>query len=144
MATQRRKVWGWGYEEEAPEAEHQKKIAELLSNRFSVPAPEITAPPTLDEIELAAPRVKPPASIQSRFSTSDYERAGHTYGKAYRDERDSKREPPAPHVGDRPALAGKNRGDDAHAGRCREASLPFRVRMRCDCQQIGLHYRNRS
>jgi alkyldihydroxyacetonephosphate synthase len=85
MAERRRKFWGWGYEEEAPETEHQKKIAELLSDRFSVAAPEISAPPTLDEIELAAPRVKPPASIESRFSTSDYERAGHTYGKAYRD-----------------------------------------------------------
>lgn len=85
MATRKRKFWGWGYEEEAPEAEHQKTLARLLSERFGVDAPTVQAPPTIDEIELAVPRIAPPKAIASLFSTSDFDRAGHTYGKAYRD-----------------------------------------------------------
>lgn len=85
MATQKRKFWGWGYEEAAPETEHQKKIAALLAERFGVDAPEIQGPPVIAEIELPKSRLSPPAAIASRFSESTYDRAGHTYGKSYRD-----------------------------------------------------------
>ena len=41
--------------------------------------------PRLDDLELPAPRVEPPASLASRCSTARYDRAAHTFGKSYRD-----------------------------------------------------------
>lgn len=43
------------------------------------------APPQLDEISLAAPRLKAPASLDAICSIGDYDRAAHTYGKSYPD-----------------------------------------------------------
>jgi alkyldihydroxyacetonephosphate synthase len=85
MNTQRRKFWGWGYENEAPESAQQRKIAGLLAERFGGEPPEIGKPPKIDEIELRAPRVEPPAALAHLCSAGAYDRAGHTYGKAYRD-----------------------------------------------------------
>ena len=80
----RRSFWGWGYEGEGPNTEQKQGIAATLAARFNT---EIKAaePPSLDDIELPAPRVEPPASLAEISSTDPYDRAGHTYGKAYRD-----------------------------------------------------------
>src|SRR5262245_1901304 len=84
MAERRRKFWGWGYEGEGPTAEQQGKIAALLAARFSI-APAIQAPPRIEEIALPPPRVAPPPALEGVCSAAPLDRAGHTYGKAFRD-----------------------------------------------------------
>jgi len=81
----RRKFWGWGYEGQGPSAEQTRRIAELLAARFSIAVPEIAPPPRVEELSLRAPRIAPPASLAGLCSTDAEDRAGHTYGKSFRD-----------------------------------------------------------
>lgn len=85
MTERRRKFWGWGVEGEGPNREQQGRIAQLLGARFGIDGVEMQDPPTLAEISLRPPRVQPPAALASICSTSDEDRAGHTYGKSFRD-----------------------------------------------------------
>jgi len=86
MAEQRkRKFWGWGYEDQHPNAEQQKHIGERVAKRFGLGPLTITPPPREDELNLRAPRVKPPDALATIFSTSIYDRASHSYGRGYRD-----------------------------------------------------------
>ena len=83
--TRRRKFWGWGYEDEGPTPEQQERIAELLAARLGVAVPRAQRAPRLEEIQLRAPRITPPPSLAALCSTTSYDRAGHTYGKSFRD-----------------------------------------------------------
>lgn len=86
MAEQRRrKFWGWGYEDQQPTAEQQRQIAERVSRRFGLGPIDIAPPPREAELHLRAPRVKPPDALAAICSTSAYDRAGHSYGRGYRD-----------------------------------------------------------
>lgn len=85
MTGRRRKFWGWGWEGEGPSAEQQERIAMLVAARLGIEAPSVVAPPSLDEIELRTPRIEPPASLGDLCSSTPYDRAGHTYGKSFRD-----------------------------------------------------------
>ena len=85
MSERRRKFWGWGYEDEGPTREQQERIAELVAARFGIAVPEIAPPPRLEEIKLRAPRLTPPVALAPLCSTAPYDRAGHTYGKSFRD-----------------------------------------------------------
>ena len=85
MSTRPRKFWGWGYEGEGPTAEQQGRIAALLGARFGIDPPTALPPPRIDEIALRAPRVAPPAALAALCSTAPLDRAGHTYGKSFRD-----------------------------------------------------------
>ncbi|MDQ1478012.1 MAG: alkyldihydroxyacetonephosphate synthase, partial [Actinomycetota bacterium] len=42
-------------------------------------------PPTMDEIDLRAARIAPPAALASVCTDDPFERASHTYGKSFRD-----------------------------------------------------------
>jgi alkyldihydroxyacetonephosphate synthase len=81
----KRKFWGWGYEGRGPTREQQGKIAELLASRFGIAVPEIATPPRIEEISLRPPRVAPPAALAPICSSAPEDRAGHTYGKSFRD-----------------------------------------------------------
>lgn len=86
MATERRlKFYGWGYEDQGPNPEQQKHMAERLAARFGLGRFEIVPPPKLEEIELRAPRIAPPATLAAICSADKYDRAAHTYGKSFRD-----------------------------------------------------------
>jgi alkyldihydroxyacetonephosphate synthase len=85
MAVRLRKFWGWGYEGEGPTAEQQEKIAALLGARFAIAAPTVQAAPRIEEINLRAPRLEPPTALKPFCSTQPLDRAGHTYGKSFRD-----------------------------------------------------------
>src|SRR5207247_1027425 len=45
----------------------------------------ITPPPRLEELRLPAPRLAPPATLAPLCSTTPLDRAGHAYGKSFRD-----------------------------------------------------------
>ena len=84
MAT-RRKFWGWGTEDQHPNAEQRGAMARALSARFGKTSLESVDPPRLDELTLRAPRLKPPATLAGICSGSTEDRAAHTYGKSFRD-----------------------------------------------------------
>ena len=85
MSGRRRKFWGWGYEDEGPTREQQERIAELVAARLGITVPVLAPPPRLEEIELRPPRLTPPTALAPLCSTALYDRAGHTYGKSFRD-----------------------------------------------------------
>ena len=82
-----RKFWGWGYEGEGPSRDQQEQMAETLAGMFGARRHRAsTDPPTIDELELPAPRgSRPRRSLASLCTTDPDERAGHTYGKSFRD-----------------------------------------------------------
>ena len=76
-----RSWWGWGRVEDAvPDAE----CARLGALLPGLPAYPLN-PPQVTDLELPEPRVAPPASLAGCCSARPDDRAGHTYGKAYRD-----------------------------------------------------------
>ena len=85
MAERKRKFWGWGYEDQGPNAEQQKHLAERMARRFDLGEVTITPPPTEAELKLRSPRVSAPDSLKEICSTGIADRAGHSYGKSFRD-----------------------------------------------------------
>jgi len=81
----RRKFWGWGYEGHGLDPADEKKLARSLSARFAVSLGEPTPPPRTEDLRLRPPRIEPPASLAPLCSTDPVDRAGHTYGKSFRD-----------------------------------------------------------
>ena len=85
MAERRRKFWGWGYEDQGPNPEQQKRIAERMAARFGLGELTIVPPPRVEDLNLRAPRVKPPDSLAAICLSDTYERAFHSYGRGFRD-----------------------------------------------------------
>ncbi|MDX2167586.1 MAG: FAD-binding oxidoreductase [Deltaproteobacteria bacterium] len=85
MSPRPRKFWGWGYEGEGPNEEQQGRIAQLLAARYGIPVPTPRAAPRIEEIALRAPRVAPPAGLAPLCNATPLARAGHAYGKSFRD-----------------------------------------------------------
>jgi alkyldihydroxyacetonephosphate synthase len=83
--ARRQKFWGWGWEDEGPTTEQQQRMAQLLAARFGLPELTVESPPQIDEIALRSPRLSPPPALAARCSTTAYDRAAHSYGKAFRD-----------------------------------------------------------
>ncbi|HUC01237.1 MAG TPA: FAD-binding oxidoreductase [Solirubrobacterales bacterium] len=84
MAERRLKHWGWGYEDQAPTATQLREAAEGIRERFGFGG-EVEKPVALEDVELRAPRLRPPAGLGDLFSDGHYERVSHALGKAYRD-----------------------------------------------------------
>jgi len=57
----------------------------LIAARLEIPVPAVGTAPRLDEITLRKPRVVPPPALAALCSTAPADRAGHTYGKSFRD-----------------------------------------------------------
>ncbi len=81
MTGAARSWWGWGTTDRALPDDECAALAAGLPGLPDRPRPV----PRLADVALAAPRVHPPAALADRLSTSPADRAGHTYGKAYRD-----------------------------------------------------------
>jgi len=81
----RRSFWGWGWDDAGPTPEHRQALARVVSERFGLGPLSPVEPPTIDEITLPAARVTPPAALAGFSSAAPLARAGHTYGKSYRD-----------------------------------------------------------
>jgi alkyldihydroxyacetonephosphate synthase len=60
-------------------------MGETIAARFGAPPRPPIAPPTIDELALPASRVAPPDALAHLCTDDPYERAGHTYGKSFRD-----------------------------------------------------------
>jgi alkyldihydroxyacetonephosphate synthase len=76
-----RSWWGWGRVEAAVPDEECARLGALLPGQPVDPLPV----PAVADLALPAPRVAPPPALAGCCSTRPDDRAGHTYGKAYRD-----------------------------------------------------------
>jgi alkyldihydroxyacetonephosphate synthase len=82
MSAPRLKHFGWGREGEGLSAEEEAFVLSRAEARFGTALQVSASAPALDEIKLDVPRITAPASLP--FCSSDhYDRAAHTYGKAY-------------------------------------------------------------
>jgi alkyldihydroxyacetonephosphate synthase len=84
VEPERRRSWyGWGWEDEAvPEAD-AAALGQGLAAMFGLSLDRVS-PPRPDEVDLPASRVRAPGSLPP-LRTGTRDRAGHTYGKAFRD-----------------------------------------------------------
>jgi alkyldihydroxyacetonephosphate synthase len=85
MAERRRKFYGWGYEDQGPTAEQQKHMAQRMAKRFGLAELTITPAPTEADLNLRAPRIKPPDALAAICSTRVHDRAEHSYGRSFSD-----------------------------------------------------------
>jgi alkyldihydroxyacetonephosphate synthase len=81
----RRKHWGWGFEHQQPDRAGLEAAAQAVRDRLGFEVTGIEEPVPLSAIELAPPRIEPPASLAALCSSDPYVRACHALGKAYRD-----------------------------------------------------------
>ena len=81
MAERARSWWGWGWADEALDDEACARYGALLPGLPDAPIPV----PRITDVDLRPPRVDPPGALDGLLSTDPSQRAGHTYGKAYRD-----------------------------------------------------------
>ena len=75
--------WGWGYEDAGLSEAEQTHVVNLATQLGASSAPGAT--PQLDEFELRAPRIEPPAALAPILSDTPYDRITHGYGKSFAD-----------------------------------------------------------
>src|SRR5262249_32049906 len=83
VSEARLKHFGWGREGEGASAEEEAFAKNRAAQRFGALPGEEIAPPRLEDIKLAAPRLTPPTALAGICSSERYDRAAHTYGKSY-------------------------------------------------------------
>jgi alkyldihydroxyacetonephosphate synthase len=76
-----RSWWGWGWTDEALSDDACATYGALVPGLPDTPRPI----PDLADLDLHPPRLVPPATLETFTTTEVPDRAGHTYGKAYRD-----------------------------------------------------------
>jgi alkyldihydroxyacetonephosphate synthase len=81
----RLKHWGWGYEDQALAPDALQATATLVAEHLGLPLGELEQPVALEDVELASPRVSPPASLAKICASDDHARASHALGKSYTD-----------------------------------------------------------
>ncbi|MCK5390866.1 MAG: FAD-binding oxidoreductase [Deltaproteobacteria bacterium] len=85
MSESGRKFWGWGVKEADLSQEQKKEEAQRMEGLFDLSGLTVDPPPTLKEIEIPEPKIKPPDSLSEICTTNKLERASHTYGKGFPD-----------------------------------------------------------
>jgi alkyldihydroxyacetonephosphate synthase len=83
--ARRLKHWGWGYEDEQSSPGELRAAAPGIVAHLGFGSTEPERPVALADIELRAPRLRPPAALQPICATDDHDRALHTYGRSYAD-----------------------------------------------------------
>jgi len=83
--ARRRKFWGWGLEGEGLAVSEIEQLGATFAGRLGIDTVRVLEPPRVDELELRAPRLAAPTSLEAAFSGEPYDRAAHTYGRSFRD-----------------------------------------------------------
>lgn len=81
MSDRTRSWWGWGWRESVVDDDQCRALAPLLPGLSAEPVPV----PRIEDLDLPRPKVTAPTPLARLFSADPTDRAGHTYGKAYRD-----------------------------------------------------------
>jgi alkyldihydroxyacetonephosphate synthase len=85
MSERRMQIWGWGFEDLQPNADEKQATARDIVESLGVDGVTLESEPNIDDITLRAPRISIPNSLARLCSTSNYDRAAHTYGKGFPD-----------------------------------------------------------
>jgi len=85
MSESGRKFWGWGVKEADLSQEQKKEVVKRMEGLFDLSGLRVDPPPTLNEIDIPEPKIKPPESLSEICATDKLERASHTYGKGFPD-----------------------------------------------------------
>ncbi|MGO8869844.1 MAG: FAD-binding oxidoreductase [Acidimicrobiales bacterium] len=80
-----RRFWGWGFEGAGLSTSEEHDLAERVRPLIGDSALSPVDPPTSHELDLSPPRLVPPAPLAGWCRTDQVARAGHTYGKSFRD-----------------------------------------------------------
>jgi alkyldihydroxyacetonephosphate synthase len=80
-----RRFWGWGFEGEGLDRAAQRSLGDLVAPLLGGAALEEIAPPGVDELDLPPTRLAVPGALAPWCRTDEVTRAGHTYGKSFRD-----------------------------------------------------------
>jgi alkyldihydroxyacetonephosphate synthase len=82
----RHKHWGWGLEDQQLAPADARTLASTLAEHLGFgEIANLEAPTPLAEVELAAPRITPPASLREICASDEHARASHALGKSYSD-----------------------------------------------------------
>ena len=79
-----RSFWGWGLTAAALTGKEERALAARVAPLVGG-SPTMVEPPTPAEIVLRPSRITPPAALDSICAIDPVTRAGHTYGKSFRD-----------------------------------------------------------
>jgi alkyldihydroxyacetonephosphate synthase len=77
--------WGWGFQKGRPTRQQVADLGRLAGERLGFEPAEVEDGVPLDAVELPPPRITAPDDLAEIVTDDTVERAGHTYGKAYRD-----------------------------------------------------------
>jgi alkyldihydroxyacetonephosphate synthase len=77
--------WGWGFQEGRPTREQIAELGRLVGERVGFEPGSVEDGVPLEAAELRPPRIDPPDRLSGLLSADPADRAGHSYGKAYRD-----------------------------------------------------------
>ncbi len=80
-----RSFWGWGDEEAALGEQHAVPYRQLLGMQFGQAPQAWIKAPSVSDLDMPTPRVDAPPALAGLCSADPYQRASHTYGKAFRD-----------------------------------------------------------
>ena len=59
----RRKFWGWGLEGEGLAVSEIEQLGAVFTERLGIDGVRVQEPPRVEELDLRAPRLVPPASL---------------------------------------------------------------------------------
>ena len=82
---QKRKFWGWGYQDQVLSNEEDAAIESLIAAHFSLDEVPSLPIPLAEDIDLPKPRVKIPQTLENVLSKDHLERLNHSYGKSFPD-----------------------------------------------------------
>ncbi|MBL6955047.1 MAG: FAD-binding oxidoreductase [Alphaproteobacteria bacterium] len=85
MTGKRRSFYGWGYQEDAVSADELSWFEGTWANLFGVDGFDPAPMPVEDEINLRAPRISIPKSLQAFCTDGKYDRLLHSYGRSVHD-----------------------------------------------------------
>jgi alkyldihydroxyacetonephosphate synthase len=80
-----RSFWGWGVDEARPTPEQAAGMAQTLAQRFGRALDAPRPLPRIADVRLRAPRVAAPNALRALLSDAPADRAGHHYGRSFRD-----------------------------------------------------------
>src|SRR5262249_21397247 len=84
-AAGQRSPRGWRWADAGPTREQARAIAGALASGFGLEPLELVTAPSVEELHLPRSRCAPPGALAALCTTSTRDRAGHTYGKSFRD-----------------------------------------------------------
>src|SRR5437764_5420392 len=85
MSERRRSWWGWGWEDEALTPPQVSALGAAVASRLGIADVSPRPAPSLASLDLPHSRLTPPSTLAEICSSDVESRAGHTYGKSYRD-----------------------------------------------------------